>query len=258
MARHDGERAAHPDYALYEPQGALAPVADGIWTVEGPVVSYGLGPFRVPCPTRMTVMRLEGGGLALHSPIAFSEDLLRALNAVGPIRALIGPNSFHHLHLASWAKACPQARVFLPRRLPGEGLPPERTTRLSGGNTDVLGGLLDVAEVDGGWIELVFLHKPSRTAIFTDLIQNFELVRVKGGLARALLRFAGASGNPPRASIEMRMAALIRGRRKSVARSMKAIRAWQPDRVLIAHGAQPEGDVGQLLQEAFRWALPTE
>jgi hypothetical protein len=249
------DRDAAPRYVPYEPQDDVSPVADGVWTVEGPVLEYGIRPFNVPCPTRMTVMSLKDGGLALHSPTAFSDRLLDRLSELGPIRALIGPNSFHHLHLAAWAGACPDAEIYTPRKLGRTGLPRERTQVLSEPCGELFEGALDYVEVDGSWIELVFLHRPSRTAVFTDLIQNFELDRVKGGLPRTVLRLAGASGNPPRASIEMRMAALLRGRKKSVAESVRIIRAWQPDRLLMAHGAQPEGDVDTLLEDAFRWTL---
>ena len=64
----------------------------GIWTVPGDLTYAGL------ClNTRMTVCRLSDGGLALISPVSFSETRKAAIDAVGPVRMVISPNLLHHL-----------------------------------------------------------------------------------------------------------------------------------------------------------------
>ena len=48
-------------YALYEPVNTLKPVADDVWIVDGPEIqmSYPYLPFfKLPFPTRMTIVRL--------------------------------------------------------------------------------------------------------------------------------------------------------------------------------------------------------
>jgi hypothetical protein len=39
-----------------------------VWIVDGPVIRFGMPWPRFPFPTRMTVVRLTGGDLFLHSP----------------------------------------------------------------------------------------------------------------------------------------------------------------------------------------------
>ena len=52
----------------YPPLGTLKPVAEAVWIVDGEAIPFGPGPFKMPFPTRMTVLQLAEGGLLLHSP----------------------------------------------------------------------------------------------------------------------------------------------------------------------------------------------
>jgi hypothetical protein len=61
----------------------------------------------------MTVVRLEGGELLLHSPIAASDALRRELDALGRVRYVIAPNRFHHLYAGDYAQAYPESRLFV-------------------------------------------------------------------------------------------------------------------------------------------------
>jgi hypothetical protein len=64
---------AGPVVALYEPIDVLKPVADGIWIVDGPALALSALGIEVSFPTRMTIVRLDDGGLWCHSPIALSD-----------------------------------------------------------------------------------------------------------------------------------------------------------------------------------------
>lgn len=242
-------------YRLYTPQGVPVAVAPGIWTVEGGIVPFSLGPVQVPCPTRMTVVRNDAGELAVHSPTQLTQPLMEQLHELGTVALLIAPNSFHFVNLSDWADAYPAADVLVAPHMPRRMIVPTRARRIEFGSPSPLHGVLDFIVVDAGaWAEVAFFHRPSRSLILTDLVQNFEIERVSGRLAKTLLGIGGATGNPPRASIEMRLAAALRLRRARIAKSFRAIRAWQPERVLISHGAQPAGSADQILEAAFAWA----
>lgn len=243
-------------YRHYEPLNTPRQLADDLWTVEGPVIGYRYAGVELPCPTRMTVVRLPGGGLWLHSPIALHETVLGALKGLGDVAALVSPNSFHHTHIAEWAALHQHAEVFAPPRMPRTAWLPERTQLLSDGERPPRWrGAIETVVVDGGaWSEAAFLHRPTRTLILTDLVQNFETGRVRGKAERLLLRLGGAAGDPPAASLDMRLGTLRSGARRKVRRAFARITAWAPSRVLIAHGRQPDGDPIALLNGAFRWA----
>ncbi|WP_431270946.1 DUF4336 domain-containing protein [Dankookia sp. P2] len=73
------------------------------------------GPQRVlglPIPVRMAVLRLEDGGLWLHSPTRFSPALAAALTALGPIRHLVSPGTAHWMHLQAWQAAFPEGAAL--------------------------------------------------------------------------------------------------------------------------------------------------
>ena len=61
----------------------------------------------------MTVVRLPGPKLLLHSPLAATEELVREVKALGHVAYLVAPNRFHHLYVGEWLKACPDASVYV-------------------------------------------------------------------------------------------------------------------------------------------------
>ena len=81
-----------------------------IWLADGPEVEV-IG-FRYPTP--MAVILLSDGGLFIWSPVALSDALRRDLSDLGEVRHLVAPNSLHHLFLAEWRAAYPQAALYAP------------------------------------------------------------------------------------------------------------------------------------------------
>lgn len=238
-----------PGYFPYEPQ--LQPVswAEDIWTVNGPEVAYRLWGLTLPCPTRMTIIRLPDGGLWVHSPIACVPELVAAVEALGPVAAIIAPNVFHYTHLADWARAFPQARVFglpaLAAKVPGIAF-----TALDQPPTSRWAGSIDLHVVAlGGFAEVVFLHSASRTLIVTDLMQNFERERIRNPLVRTVMRLGGATGPNGRPSIEIRLAALTH--RKALLRGVQQMLTWEPSGIILSHGACYRKDATTEIAKAF-------
>src|SRR5215468_110302 len=88
----------------------LQPFGEGIWLADGPLTA--VAGFRYP--TRMTVIRLSGGGLFVWSPVALTAPLRAAVDAIGPVKCLVAPNALHHLFLADWQAAYPGAQLYAP------------------------------------------------------------------------------------------------------------------------------------------------
>jgi hypothetical protein len=238
-----------PGYHPYEPQLQPLPWAENIWTVNGPEVSYRLWGLTLPCPTRMTIIRLPHGGLWVHSPVACSPDLVAAVEALGPVAAIIAPNVFHITHLAAWARAFPHATVF--------GLS-ELATKVAG----IAFAAFDepliapwAATIDshvvalGSFTEVVFLHRASRTLIVTDLMQNFEAARIRNRLVRTVMTLGGATGPNGRPSIEIKIAALHH--RKALRRGVRQMLAWEPSGIILSHGACYRTDAATEIKRAF-------
>lgn len=78
-----------------------------IYVAEGPTVSF----FGFPYPTRMALARLSDASLWAWSPVALTAELEREVEAIGPVRHIVSPNTLHHLFLRQWAERWPQARL---------------------------------------------------------------------------------------------------------------------------------------------------
>lgn len=219
-----------------------------IWIAAGPVVTAAAG---FHYPTRMVVIRLGSGDLVLWSPIALSDALRAAVEALGPIRYLVPPNALHHTFLADWQRAYPEARVFAPPGLREK----RRDIRFDGdfaaGPIPAWQGEIDLVVVWGNRLtrEVVFFHRESATAIFADLLQQFPPGWFRGWRALVARLDLMVTGEPavPR---KFRLAFTDRGAARA---ALERIFAWPTERVVIAHGA-PVARGGQaFLRRAFRW-----
>jgi Domain of unknown function (DUF4336) len=225
----------------------LEEFAPSLWTADGPVVSF----YGFPYPTRMAIARLADGSAWVWSPVGLTPELARAVDAIGPVRHIVSPNKIHHLFLKQWAERWPDARLYAP---------PGLTQRKPELHFDAeLGDQPDpawAADVDQtifhgslAMEEVVFFHRPSRTAIVCDLVQRFDPARATGlrGLVMRLDGLVGEGGSTPR---EWRLSFLRRG----PARAARArVLAWKPERLVIAHGACARENATEILARALAW-----
>lgn len=239
-----------PGYLPYEPQLTPSTWGTDIWTVDGPEVAYSLCGLTIPCPTRMTIIRLPDGGLWLHSPVACSPDLVAAVAALGPVAVIVAPNSFHYTHLADWTRAFPQAAVFgvegLGAQVPAIAFAVLDNRAPLSWQEAIDGHVIAL----GNFTEAVFLHHASRTLIVTDLMQNFEADRIRNPLIRAVMRLGGATGPNGRPSIEIRIAALRH--RAALREEVRRMLAWQPSGIILSHGACYRTNAVSEIERAFR------
>ena len=172
--------------------------------VDGPVVRMRYLFGSLPFTTRMTVARLPSGRLWLHSPIEPTPGLLAEVRALGRVAALVAPNRLHWMHLADWQAACPDAETWGAPGLIGTA--GQRGFRIDHELEDIPppawgGAIAQVLVASLFMTEAVFLHRPSSTLILTDLIENFERGRVRGGFLRFLMQLGGVvdpRGGTPR------------------------------------------------------------
>ena|SRR3712207_6447565 len=98
--------------------------------------------------------------------------------------------------------------------------------------------------------EVVFFHRRARTLLLAYLIENFEPGKV-GGFYGWLVRLAGAAAPDGKTPIDLRLTFL--GRKKEARSAFDRIVAWEPERVITAHGRPYERDGTAELRRAFRW-----
>lgn len=227
----------------------LQPFAESIWLVGGPTTEV----FGFRYPTRMVIIQLSGGGLFVWSPTHLTSELRSSVDALGEVRFLVAPNSLHHLFLGEWRDAYPTARLYAP-----PGLRKKRRDIVFDAD---LGDLpppawsqdIDQVMVRGNLItaEVVFFHHRSRTAIFTDLIQQLDPSTLKGwrGLVARLDLLVGPRPETPR---KFRAAFFNRG---AARKAIQHAGSWPTVRVVMAHAAPVETDGQAFIGQAFRWLL---
>jgi len=226
----------------------LHPIGHDLWLAEGPVVRF-LRFF--PYPTRMAVIRLRDGGLFVWSPIELQEDLAKEVESLGPVRDLVAPNALHHLSLAQWAERFPGARLHAAPDLAKKRPDLTFETELSDRPDPAWAEDIDQVVFRGSRFleEVVFFHRRSRTALVTDLIQRFDPEQLHG-LVRVVMRLwglVGENGSTPR---EWKASFLDRGpAREALQRAL----AWDPARLVIAHGRLPEEHGREALARGLRW-----
>ena len=101
----------------YPPINTLKPVTENLWIVDGPVIRFGMPWPKMPFSTRMTIIRLGGDDLFIHSPTPFTSDLQAEIGGIGTPRWIVGPNRIHYWWIPEWHKAHPGAEVYLAPRI---------------------------------------------------------------------------------------------------------------------------------------------
>ena len=220
-----------------------------IWVADGPVVSF----HGFPYPTRMAVIRLSEGDLFVWSPIALSASLRVSIDALGPIRHLVSPNSLHHLFLGEWQSAYPAAHLYASPRLRRKRKDLSFNAELGDAPEPAWAAYIGQIVMHGSFAltEVVFFHRGSHTALFADLIQNFPRDWFKGWRG-VIARLGGIVAPNPSAPRDWRASFLDR---RAARVALHQVLAWPIERVLIAHGEPAIADGAALVRRAFTWLL---
>ncbi len=232
----------------------LEKLDESLWLADGETVNF----YGFPYPTRSVIARLSDERLWVWSPIKLADDLRVEVDIVGRVAHLVSPNKLHHLHLAEWKAAYPTAKLWglqsTTNRFPalaftgalGDAPPPE------------WGPDIDQAWFRGSFAmdEMVFFHRPSRTAIFADLIEAFDdefLRRNWSWWRRPLAGLDGITAANPGAPREWRLSFFDR----DAARSARAkTLSWNCERVILAHRERRQSGGRDFVKRALSWLGP--
>ncbi len=218
-----------------------------LWVEDRPLRLLG-----IEVGARMTVVRLEDGGLFLHSPVALDADLRSDLDALGPVRCVVAPNMLHHLFVAPYRDVYPSARFYAAPGLRekrgdlsfdvdlSDEPPPEWRGEI---DQQILHGIPRANEV-------VFLHRASRTLILTD--SAFNVFEVESLLSQLFFRLVGVHRRFGPSKIFRR---LVRDP-AAARRAIDAVLCWDFERVIVSHGIVLQRGGHRLLRAAWAWLDP--
>lgn len=163
-------------------------VPNTVWTID-----QVQGIFYVVVPIRMTVVKLEAGGLLVYAPVAPTPECIRLMielvAAHGEVQYIILPTISgleHKVFVGPFARCFPRAQVFVaphqwsfPLNLPLSwlGFPPHRTHTLPQNPQDApFAHEFDYAILGpvhlglGRFAEVAFFHRRSHTLLVTDTL----------------------------------------------------------------------------------------
>ncbi len=202
-------------------------------------------------PTRMTVLPIEAGGVALVSPIPIDDELAAKIRALGPVRYLIAPNLLHHLYMGPASARWPDARVLAPAALRAKRPDLRIDAALEDGLPPDLSRSVHAVRIEGApsLDEHVFFHEATRTLVVTELA--FNITRPEGLMAHVVLFLVGCHGR----LAQSRAWRFFVKDRRAAARSARTVLGLGFETLVVAHGAVVQKDARERLEGALAWML---
>ena len=225
----------------------LREFAPDVWIGEQPHRYLG-----VDLGIRMTVIRVAGGGLFVHSPIRLEPALRRELDAIAPVRFIVAPNRFHHLFAAEFARAWPEAELYCAPGLEKKR-PDLKAVMLAEDPPAGWAGSIDqiVFRAFPPLNEVDFFHRSSRTLILTDLLFNFS--DSHSGWTKIALALDGGSHGP---AVPRSFKTILRFKKEQCRSLLSRILEWDFNRIVLAHGEPITRDAKRIFAAAWSFVQP--
>lgn len=200
-------------------------------------------------PTRMTVIALGDGTLALHSPVAMSPELSAAVAALGQVAYVIAPSALHHVFVRPALERFVGAKLLGPEALARKRPRLRFDTLLETHLPAPLSDTLDMLAVAGAPTveEKVFLHKPTGSLLVTDLL--FNITAPRGFVTKLVLRGTGTCGH----LAQSRLWRFYGKDRAALSASGRALLGWRFDRLVPCHGEVLETGAHAAVEQALRF-----
>ena len=222
----------------------LAALSDGVWIESAPVSFLGLR-----LTSNMTVLRISDGDLLVYSPIVLTPERRAAVEALGPVRHLYAPNTFHHQWIGEWAAAFPAAKLHAPAGLAAKR-PDLRIARTHGAQPEpAFSGVLDEIPIAGFFLEeSALIHRPSRTLVVADLVANIG--RPTHPWTATYTKLAGFYD---RVAISRVLRWTSFQDKKSARRCVDEVLAHPFERLVVGHGESLAANARNALSAAYDW-----
>ena len=225
----------------------LLPYDEGrIWLFDYPIRYAG-----VTFNARTTLLRLADGRVMIHSPGPMDEGLRREVEALGEVSFIVAPGNYHHLYVKACQQAFPKAETHIcpgiEQKQPSLSFDAFLADRPPASWADEVEHVL----VRGSrfmW-EVAMFHRPSRTLLLVDLIENFnDHTPGTNATLRFWFKHVFCMWNRARPAPEYQMG----WRDKAAARaSLERILAWDFDRIVVSHGELIDTDAKRIARLAW-------
>ncbi|TFK41494.1 hypothetical protein BDQ12DRAFT_678086 [Crucibulum laeve] len=217
-------------------------VTPEIWTFSRPFVRFGF----LPWGGRSTAVKLSNGVWVLAST-PLTEDTKTTIDKLGPVKWIMGADAIHHLFLAEYKKAYPEAKVIgvepLFAKKQAEGL--ELDGAYGKDSPETTYGFED--EIKACYFsgfkskDVAWFHVASKTLIQADLLFNLpgteQYSKVKKSPKIPIIgKF------DPWGSIHKRFVWGQGADKEAMRRDAKIVAGWDFERIIMCHGDVIEKD----------------
>ena len=224
-------------------------VPDQVWLQDYPIHFAGCD-----FDARMAVIRISDTELMIHSPCEIDSATKDAISALGHVTYIVAPGSYHHMYVPSAQASFPDADTYIcpgiERKRPELGF----DWFLGDRPPAAWAGVLDQVLVRGNKLiwEVAFFHKPSKTLLVVDLIENFtDQTPNVNWLLKLWWKVVFHMWDNPKPAPEYQMG----WKDKAAAReSLQRILEWDFDKIVLSHGDLIETNAKSMAQKA--WEKP--
>ena len=221
------------------PHAPIERLSERLWRIEGALPN-------MPLRRVMAIARRSDGGLVVHNAIAVDDAAIAAIQALGPIAAIVVPSGYHRLDAGVFHDRYPAARVICPR---GARAKVEQVAPVTGGYEDepadpaIALETLDGTAANEG--VMIVRDGDGTSLVFNDIVFNMPHQR---GVSGFVLRFLTASTGGPRVS---RIARWFIARDKPALRGHLERLAATPAlrRILVSHHEVIDRDPARVLRD---------
>jgi len=215
---------------------------------------------------RMAAFTLTKGGLLIYSPVECSDDLKAAVEEKGGCKVLVLPNAEHAIHFQGWVDAFPEAIVICPGGDPMADTIKELGDKAkvcdfktpSKWSKDAVKALMGVGcEVveTSGYQEMILFHRKSKTLLASDFIylgcsDKQDSAGWKNLTAPEWKElYFDAYCEKSSSLLPVYRTFLTPDQQKPVAKVLKKLVSWKPDRILSSHtGKVSDGGAAEALK----------
>ncbi|KAF8489727.1 hypothetical protein F5888DRAFT_1155302 [Russula emetica] len=230
-------------------------VVNNIWTFSTPFTRLGV--FRVG--GRTTAIRLASGDVWVLASTPLTAETKTTIDRLGPVKFVVGPNAVHHLFLAEFHDAYPDARLLSVE----EAVKKKRDENLnlqgywSGSNREPNFGFEN--EIKSCYFssfknkDVAFLHAPSKTLIVADLIFNLPATEQysKSWMGSGFPPFSRFIRLNPYEAIHRSLTKALVTDAAAMSRDAKTVASWDFHRIIPCHGDVIEEDGKKVWQAAY-------
>jgi hypothetical protein len=218
-----------------------------VWIKTYPI-SYAATHF----DSRMTIIRLSGGGLVIHSPCEIDNKTKNEINDLGEVDFIFAPGSYHYLYISSAQKAFPCAKTYI---CPGIEMKLPRLDFdgfLSDIPIDPLQNDFEQVLVRGNSLmwEVAFFHKDTKILILVDLIENFtDKTNNVNWVLKLWWKIIFRMWDNPKPAPEYQLGWKDK---TAASKSLAKILSWDFDSIILSHGELIENNAKKVATKAWK------